>query len=100
MEITAKKIENFGTEVRYHAHNATIVETDAFGAVTLSAEHDDRAFIFHVLITPERDCMYVDVTESPIDIEKDWPRVKACMDDLYTLWKEYKALKQSENQHD
>ena len=98
MEITTEKIENIGTEVRYHAHNATIVETDAFGAVMLSAEHDDRTFLFHVLITPDRECMYVDLTEAPFDI-KQWPQIKRCMDDLYALWKEYKELKQSENQH-
>ena len=54
--------------------------------------------LFHVLITPDRECMYVDLTEAPFDI-KQWPQIKRCMDDLYALWKEYKELKQSENQH-
>lgn len=89
MDFTTERGGGF-VQTRYAGHRAVIIETRIEGCtdvLTIDAEHESQ--LVKASIPSSRDEILISLTDTFISPET-WDKVKQAVDDLLSLWEEYK----------
>ena len=90
VEITRKRDELF-TETRFAGHRALIVETQIDGLDTKAIDVSHESALAKGTIRPDTKDLDIRLTDPSFSPET-WAKVRGAVEDIISLWEEYKAL--------